>query len=73
MQAAGRLRLVGSDSRVEDGQMLKLLALGLLIVLFPTLMISIILGLFAHPYFFLLLVLAILFWPSIMVLRRKMH
>jgi hypothetical protein len=53
--------------------MLKLLAFVLLFMLFPTLVISIVLGLFAHPYFFLLLVLAILLWPSILGLRRRVH
>jgi hypothetical protein len=53
--------------------MLKLLAFVLLFCLFPTLILSIFLGLFAHPYFFLLLILGILFLPGLMALRRGTH
>jgi hypothetical protein len=51
--------------------MIKLMAVALLVVLFPAAMLGIVLGLLAHPYFFLLLLLLFLAWPSILVLTRQ--
>jgi hypothetical protein len=46
------------------------MAIILLIALFPGVVISIVLGLFVHPLFFLLLILLILALPAISAARR---
>jgi hypothetical protein len=50
--------------------MVKFMALTLLLALFPIVMLSFVLGIFAHPLFFLMLLLAILCIPSLMLLRQ---
>jgi hypothetical protein len=51
--------------------MLKLMAVILLIAMFPIVTLSIILGLLAHPLFFLLLLLTFLALPAVMALVRR--
>jgi hypothetical protein len=50
---------------------MKILAIILLIVLFPVLTLSVVMALLVHPLFLLLLLLGILAWPAIVGARRQ--
>ena len=49
---------------------MKILAIILIVALFPVLTLSIVGALFVHPLFLLLLLLAVLAWPAIVALRK---
>jgi hypothetical protein len=50
---------------------MKILAIILLIALFPVLTLGIVGALLVHPLFLLLLLLAVLAWPAIVAARRS--
>ncbi len=52
---------------------MKIMAIILLIALFPTVTFGIVYGLLGHPLFFLLLLLLFLAWPSIRILTGDKH
>ena len=49
---------------------MKILAIILIVALFPVITLSIVGALLVHPLFLLLLLLAVLAWPAIVALRK---